>query len=421
MEQHTVKGEVDGKHVARVVDLAMSQSSDGGVAWDDLKSILAAFATSAEEGDAVLRELDRRGIELTGKTHDPANSAVVYMPSEAGTQPPVRALDPSDVAPAIEVARKLLQRNSRSRRARYGVLTAQEEVGLAAIIRGPEVALNEELPPGYCGRLPRDDERAVAFQTFMLNNMRLVYSIARNSYGVDGLDEDDINNYGMIGLVRAVEKWDATRNLKFSTYATWWIRQAISRGIGDDARLIRIPIHMLERINKVNRVRQRLSMEFGGCSVRDIANETGLSSAEVIEALRLNAGVVSLDKLVGDEDGASLGDFVAEDWEHVSDPAVLLDRNALREIVENAIDELPTRKAVIMSWRHGFATGDPETLDQIGKLLGVTRERVRQLEKEAAKELQTILESRGVRPKRPELLAVDQKKTKTKNTKPTGK
>lgn len=406
--------DVDRKHVARFVDLAMAQSSDGSLAWDDLKSILTVFEATAEEGDAVLLELDRQGLMVTKQTGDAVDSNVGLVSSESATQPLVREVDPSEVEAAVRVARKLLQRDSRSRRTRYGVLTAQEEVGIAAIMRGPEKTLDEELPPGYCGLLPSGDERAVAFHAFMLHNTGLVYSIARKAYGADGLDEDDINHYGMIGLIRAVEKWDATRSLKFSTYATWWITQAINRGIGDDARLIRIPIYMLERIKKVTHVKERLNSEFGGCTAHDIVNETGLSITEVIECLRLNAGVVSIDKFVGDEEGVSLGDFVAEDWEHVSDPAVLLDRKSLREIVESAIGELPARKAIIMSRRHGFATGEPETLDQIGKLLGLTRERIRQIEKEAARELRVILESRGVRPKRPELLVAVQKKTKKK-------
>jgi RNA polymerase primary sigma factor len=185
------------------------------------------------------------------------------------------------------------------------ILTAEEEVGLAALMRGPDVLLDQELPEGYRATLDATDDRALAFDALMLHNIRLVWSIAR-TYVADGLEPEDIAHHGMIGLRRAVEKFDATKGYKFSTYATHWIRQSISRGIENDSRLIRLPAHIIERMNQVLRIRDRMVMENGSFTVAALASETGLPFSKVMEFLRLEAGTVSLDKPVKD-DGDTLG------------------------------------------------------------------------------------------------------------------
>ena len=277
--------------------------------------------------------------------------------------------------------------------------------------------LDQELPAGYCSALPEGDERSLAFNAFMLHNMGLVWSIA-SKYVVDGLDEEDIKNYGMIGLVRAIEKFDSTKGLKFSTYATWWIRQAIQRGIANDSKLIRIPVHVAERVAKVLRIRDRLLALYGKYSFSVIAAESDLPVDQVIECLRLSAGIVSLNKPIDGEGGNSLGDVVAEDPDLANDPAQLLDDEALRFLINDALATLTERESEVLKRRHGMVTGTPQTLEEIGEYFGVTRERIRQIEGAATTRLVVALAERGVRPSSSVLPSTKDNKAGKKGKKP---
>ena len=212
----------------------------------------------------------------------------------------------------------------------------------------------------------------------MVHNMRLVWSIARTQ-GAGRLELEDVVQNGMLGLRRAVEKFDATQGYKFSTYATWWIRQSITRGIANEGRLIRIPVHMLEQVNKVLAVRNRILAESGTCGLSRLIGETGLSAEKVIECLRLAVGVVSLDKPV-EEGGDSLGEFVLTLPADEADPAQLIDRMTLQQLIRDALSDLTEREAVIIRLREGIDNDTPLTLDEIGRGLGLTRERIRQIE-----------------------------------------
>ena len=259
--------------------------------------------------------------------------------------------------------------------------------------------MNRELHEGYRAGLQSADERAQAFDALMIHNMRLVWSIARTA-DPGHMDVEDVAQHGMLGLRRAVEKFDATQGYKFSTYATWWIRQSISRGIANEGRLIRIPVHMLEQVNKVLAVRNRILAESGTCEFSRLTAETGLSAEKVIECLRLAVGVVSLDKQV-EEDGDNLGDFVLTLPADEADPAQLIDRMALRQLIRDALSDLPPREALVLSLREGLDNDAPMTLDQIGRILGLTRERIRQIEGKARGNLRDALTKRGLEPSRP--------------------
>jgi RNA polymerase primary sigma factor len=176
-------------------------------------------------------------------------------------------------------------------------------------MRGPDIPLETELPEGYRVGLGSADERFIAFDALILHNLRLVWCIAR-TYVVEGLEPEDIAHYGMFGLRRAIEKFDASRGYKFSTYATHWIRQSITRGIDDDSRLIRLPVHVVEQMNAVLRVRDQLASKNGWVTPTAIANETGLPRRKVMELLMLETGPVSRDKPVK-EGGDTLGDLVS--------------------------------------------------------------------------------------------------------------
>lgn len=301
--------------------------------------------------------------------------------------------------PTAAAARRVLRVDRIRGKPWQRILTAEQEVGLAALIRGSDVPLDQELSEGYRAGLDAADERALAFDALMLHNIRLVWSIAR-TYIADGLEPEDIAHHGMIGLRRAVEKFDATKGYKFSTYATHWIRQSISRGINYDSRLIRLPAHIIERINQVLRVRDQLVMENGSFTVSAIAGETGLPISEVIESLRLEVGTVSLDKPVN-EDGDTLGDFVLQQLDNDADPAQVIDRMALHQLIRDALLELPEREALIIRLRTGLDNDVQSTLDEVGKVLGLTRERIRQLEVKARTKLLAALTARGLEPVHP--------------------
>jgi RNA polymerase sigma factor (sigma-70 family) len=197
--------------------------------------------------------------------------------------------------------------------------------------------------------------------------------------------------------MRAAEMFDASLGNKFSTYAFNWIRQSISRGAADESRLIRLPIHLVEQIATVVRARDRLWETRGTATMSQIAAEAGVSDEDARKLLRLNVGIVSLDKPISSEGGDSLGDFVIEDSDYVVDPAQLVDDAILAKLVVDSLSELPERQALIMRRRAGIGYDAPATLHEIGRDLNITRERVRQLEKQAIPELAVALERRGLR------------------------
>ena len=268
------------------------------------------------------------------------------------------------------------------------------------------------------------DRAQVARQGLIRANLRLVVSVAKRYMG-RGITFLDLIQEGNIGLLRAVEKFDYTKGFKFSTYATWWIRQAISRAIADQARIIRIPVHMVETINRLSRVQRQLLQELGRePTAGEIAVEMGMMSPEDVEAIRLHekeglpldAAVrtrrrraankvrriirisqepMSLATPVGNEDNSTLGDFIED--ESIPGPAEVASSELLREQVHSALDQLSKREREVLEMRFGLKDGQAHTLEEVGQAFGVTRERIRQIEAKALRKLRHPIRSRKLR------------------------
>ncbi|HVM10143.1 MAG TPA: RNA polymerase sigma factor RpoD [Acidimicrobiales bacterium] len=291
---------------------------------------------------------------------------------------------------------------------RVPLLTAEEEVwlaeriqrGLAAQLEQAELVEKfgsvDEIPSTDRLRLRRDiKDGEDASQSLINANLRLVVSIAKR-YRSRPMQFLDLIQEGNLGLMRAVEKFDHTKGFKFSTYATWWIRQAITRAIADQARTIRIPVHMMETINKVSRVQRQMLQELGRePTLEELAKRVDMTEDRVRECLRINEDTTSLDQPVGDEDDFSLSDVI-EDRDAVV-PADAAARTMLNEAVKEVLQQLSEREQEVIRLRFGLDDGQMRTLEEVGKEFGVTRERIRQIEAKTLAKLRHPIRSQRLR------------------------
>ena len=303
--------------------------------------------------EAFQRELEERGIELV----EPAPKEPVKEP----TTPP-RNLDTG--VDATTDALQLFLREI----GRHPLLTAAEEVELSKRIERGDMAAKRQM---------------------IESNLRLVVSIAKN-YRNQGLPFLDLIQEGMFGLIRAVEKFEWRRGLKFSTYATWWIRQAVARAIADKARTIRVPVHVVERMQKMQRAERYLFTHLGRePRLEEIAEEAGLPLQQALEVRAAARASTSLDQPIGEQEDAVFGDLVAGDGPLPDEEA---ERRLQKEALQAALASLPERDRRVLELRYGLRGDEPHTLEHIGRRLGLTRERVRQIEVESLGRLASLRE-----------------------------
>jgi RNA polymerase primary sigma factor len=274
---------------------------------------------------------------------------------------------------------------------RTSLLTAEQEVDLAKRIEAGLYAEHKLETEAKLSQALRRDLEAVAedgrrAKSHMLEaNLRLVVSVAKK-YSDRGLSLLDVVQEGNLGLIRAVEKFDYTKGYKFSTYAMWWIRQAIQRGFADSARTIRLPVHVLEMLSKLSRVERDMHQRLGRePTPEELAVELDRTPDQIEELLRTSRQPISLDSTIGEDGETSIGDLI-EDVD-APEASELVDRQLLADQLRHALDALTPREATIMAMRFGLYDGNPHTLDEIGRALGLTRERIRQLEKQSLSKL----------------------------------
>ncbi len=331
-----------------------------------------ASGLSPDTIDEIVRALAESGVEVVLDEPPPAELAI-----EEEIEPP--SLDDVGPSASADLVRVYLREIGR-----VPLLTAAEEVDLARRVEAGVFAA-ERLTgptklPGDLRRdlttISRDGDRAK--RQLIEANLRLVVSIAKR-YSGRGLPFLDLIQEGNLGLIRAVEKFDYTRGYKFSTYASWWIRQAVSRAVADQARTIRIPVHMVETVNRILRTQRLLVQSLGRePTVAEIAERVDLPVERVSEIRRLAMEPVSLHSPVGEEDGSELGDLI-EDSESVA-PADVVSVGLLQTHVEAVLGHLGEREREVVRMRYGLTDGEPRTLEEVGRAFGVTRERVRQIE-----------------------------------------
>ncbi|MBA8825677.1 RNA polymerase nonessential primary-like sigma factor [Saccharopolyspora lacisalsi] len=274
---------------------------------------------------------------------------------------------------------------------RTALLSAQQEVDLAKRIEAGVFAKHKLDTSEELSRQHRSDLNAVvrdgqvAKDHLMEANLRLVVSLAKRYTG-RGMPLLDLIQEGNLGLIRAVEKFDYTKGYKFSTYATWWIRQAITRGMADQSRTIRLPVHLVEQVNKLARIKRDLHQKLGReATDEEIAGEAGLPVEKVLDLMDHSRDPVSLDMPVGAEEDAPLGDFIEDAEAADAENAVI--SGLLQDDLRRVLGTLEEREQQVIRMRYGLEDGQPRTLDQIGKAFGLSRERVRQIEREVMSKL----------------------------------
>ena len=364
----------------------------GKLSATDLMVVLEGMNLESEQMDKVYDQMEGMGIETVSEEDflPEAEDDLIPPVEELEGIPEEEIVDPNTLVDAFSTddpVRMYLKEIGK-----VDLLSSDEEIALAQVM-GAGAAAKEQLADPDAGldestraeleKLVKQGEKAK--QKLAEANLRLVVSIAKRYVG-RGMLFLDLIQEGNLGLIKAVEKFDYTKGYKFSTYATWWIRQAITRAIADQARTIRIPVHMVETINKVIRVYRQLLQELGhDPSPEEIADEMGMPVDKVREILKIAQEPVSLETPIGEEEDSHLGDFIPD--EDASEPSEAASYTLLKEQLVDVLSTLTPREEKVLKLRFGIEDGRTRTLEEVGKEFNVTRERIRQIEAKALRKL----------------------------------
>ena len=362
----------------------------GYITFEDLKEAMPTADTDLEEVEEIIAAVVAKGIRVL---HVPKE--LRPTPEGAG-EPGEREEDPDPDDIEIDDSVSLYLKEI----GRVPLLTAEEEVQLAKRMERGRAA-RQRLAQGVADPEEREallaqvKDGEAAQRHLIEANSRLVVSVAKKYMG-RGVPFLDLIQEGNIGLIRAVNKFDYHRGYKFSTYATWWIRQAVTRAIADQGRTIRVPVHMHEQINRVHRVSRELAQELGrDPTVDEIAAELDIPPEKVEQILRVSQHPLSLDTPVGEEEDTYLSDFIED--EEAASPSEEADRRVLKEVLDEILTSLSPREVRILQMRFGLVDGCTYTLEEVGRKFGVTRERIRQIEAHALSRLRHPSRSRRLR------------------------
>ena len=346
----------DGRQ-KRLDDLYEYGKKKGTLTYKEIMERLMDLYIEPDQLDKVLENLEALGVTVINENDQ--------QPAQSSEDTPIDTINLSvpDGVSSDDPVRLYLKEIGK-----YPLLTTEEEIALAKQIA-------EGTP----------EEQAAAKKKLSEANLRLVVSIAKRYVG-RGMQFLDLIQEGNLGLIKAAEKFDYTKGYKFSTYATWWVRQAITRAIADQARTIRIPVHMVETINKLIRVNRQLAQELGrDPTPAEIAKEMGISESKVREIIKIAQEPVSLETPIGEEEDSHLGDFIED--ENAPAPAEVASNAMMREQLQEVLHTLTPREEKVIRLRFGLEDGQAHTLEEVGKEFNVTRERIRQIEAKALRKI----------------------------------
>ena len=378
----------------KLADLLDKGKKKGSLSASEMMDALEEMELESEQMDKIYDVLENLGIDTAGEDFPPEISDENMPPIEEIEEiPEEEIVDPNTLVDSFGIddpVRMYLKEIGK-----VDLLTSEQEVSLAqTMVAGQEAEsqlaemeeAGEEIPQEVRAELRKlISAGEKAKQDLAEANLRLVVSIAKRYVG-RGMHFLDLIQEGNLGLIKAVEKFDYTKGYKFSTYATWWIRQAITRAIADQARTIRIPVHMVETINKVIRVSRQLLQELGhDPSPEEISEEMNMPVDKVREILKIAQEPVSLDTPIGEEEDSHLGDFIPD--EDASEPSEAASFTLLKEQLVEVLSTLTPREEKVLKLRFGIEDGRTRTLEEVGKEFNVTRERIRQIEAKALRKL----------------------------------